>query len=103
MRAPSVQVAKHDGREAVDHEWVRPADLLERRVRGEAKLMFPTRLNLEVLARATNSAEAEASARNRNVVTVEPKVVDRPDGKVLLIPAEAGYGITEERLGNVLG
>ena len=103
VRAPSVQVAKHDGREAVDHEWVRPADLLERRVRGEAKLMFPTRLNLEVLARAANSAEAEASARSRNVVTVEPKVVDRPDGKVLLIPAEAGYGITEERLGNVLG
>lgn len=101
--APSVQVARHDGREAVDHEWVRPADLLERRIRGEAKLMFPTRLNLEVLARATNAAEAEASARARDVVTVEPQVVERADGKVLVIPAAAGYGITEERLGNVLG
>lgn len=103
VRAPSVQVARHDGREAVDHEWVRPADLLERRVRGEAKLMFPTRLNLEVLARATGAAEAEASARARDVVTVEPQVVERADGKVLVIPAAAGYGITEERMGNVLG
>lgn len=103
VRAPSVQVAKHDGREAVDHEWVRPADLLERRVRGEAKLMFPTRLNLEVLARAGSAAEAEAAARSREVVTVEPQVVERADGKVLVIPAAAGYGITEERLGNVLG
>lgn len=103
VRAPSVQVAKHDGREAVDHEWVRPVDLLERRKRGEAKLMFPTRLNLEVLARAANAAEAEAAAPGDNVVTVEPQVVERADGKVLVIPAEAGYGLTEERMGNVLG
>jgi 8-oxo-dGTP pyrophosphatase MutT (NUDIX family) len=103
VRAPSVQVAKHDGREAVDHEWVRPADLLERRIRGEAKLMFPTRLNLEVLSPAASAAEAEASTRAREVVTVEPQVVERADGKVLVIPAAAGYGITEERLGNVLG
>ncbi len=103
VRAPSVQVAKHDGREAVDHVWISPAELLERRMRGEAKLMFPTRLNLEVLDRFANAADAEASARARSVVTVEPQVVERADGKVLVIPAEAGYGITEERLGNVLG
>jgi 8-oxo-dGTP pyrophosphatase MutT (NUDIX family) len=103
VRAPSVQVAKHDGREAVDHVWISPQDLLERRLRGEAKLMFPTRLNLEVLGRAANAADAEASARARTVVTVEPQVVERADGKVLVIPAEAGYGLTEERLGNVLG
>ncbi len=103
VRAPGVQVARHDGREAVEHEWVKPADLLERRVRGEAKLMFPTRLNLEVLARAANAAEAEAAAPGDDVVTVEPQVVERADGKVLVIPAAAGYGLTEERMGNVLG
>ncbi len=103
VRAPAVQVARHDGREAVDHEWVRPADLLERRIRGEAKLMFPTRLNLEVLGRSANAAEVEAAALARRVVTVEPQVVERADGKVLVIPAEAGYGLTEERMGNVLG
>jgi hypothetical protein len=29
--------------------------------------------------------------------------VQRADGKVLLIPAEAGYGLTEERMSEVLG
>ena len=72
-------------------------------MKGEAKLMFPTRLNLEVLGKAANAADAEAHARAKAVVTVEPQVVDRADGKVLLIPAEAGYGLTEERITNVMG
>jgi len=103
VRAPTAQVARHDGREAVDHAWIAPADLLAARSRGEAKLMFPTRLNLEVLARTGSAHEAEAAASRRRVVTVEPQVVERADGRVLVIPAEAGYGLTEERMGNVLG
>lgn len=103
VRAPAEQVVRHDGREAVDHEWVSPASLLERRLTGEAKLMFPTRLNLQVLGRSTSAAQAEAAARAIRVVTVEPVVEDRPDGKVLVIPAEAGYGLTEERLQQVMG
>ena len=103
VRAPADQVVRHDGREAVDHEWVSPVSLLERRLTGEAKLMFPTRLNLEVLARSSSAAEAEAAARTRKVVTVEPRVEERADGKVLVIPAEAGYGLTEERMKEVMG
>lgn len=104
VRAPAAQIVRHDGREAVDHEWVAPASLLERRMRGEAKLMFPTRLNLEVLNRSANAAAAETAARAIRVVTVEPQVVDRgADGQVLVIPAEAGYGLTEERIRNVMG
>lgn len=103
VRAPADQVVRHDGREAVDHQWVAPQDLLARRRAGEAKLMFPTRLNLEVLARSASAAEAEAAARARKVVTVEPRVEERADGKVLVIPAEAGYGLTEERMKEVMG
>lgn len=103
VRAPSAQIVRHDGREAVDHEWVSPAVLLARRREGQAKLMFPTRLNLEVLGRAASAADAEAQARSRTVVTVEPQVQDRTDGKVLVIPAEAGYGLTEERMKEVMG
>jgi len=103
VRAPASQIARHDGREAVDHEWVSPDVLLARRREGQAKLMFPTRLNLEVLSRATRAADAEHQARSRQVVTVEPKVEERADGKVLVIPAEAGYGMTEERLKEVMG
>lgn len=103
VRAPGEQVVRHDGREAVDHQWVAPQDLLAKRLQGEAKLMFPTRLNLEVLARSSNAAGAEAAARALKVVTVEPQVEERADGKVLVIPAEAGYGLTEERLKEVMG
>lgn len=103
VRAPAEQIVRHDGREAVDHQWVAPQGLLDARKRGEAKLMFPTRLNLEVLARSASAAAAEAEARGRKVVTVEPQVEDRADGKVLVIPAEAGYGLTEERIKEVMG
>ncbi len=102
VRAPAGQIVRHDGREAVDHEWVSPASLLARRLTGEAKLMFPTRLNLQVLDRSRTAAEAEAAARLQPVVTVEPRVEERADGKVLVIPAEAGYGITEERMKDVM-
>jgi 8-oxo-dGTP pyrophosphatase MutT (NUDIX family) len=103
VRAPADQVVRHDGHEAVDHEWVAPASLLARRLQGEAKLMFPTRLNLEVLDRARTAAEAEAHARARKVVTVEPQVIDRDGGKFLVIPAEADYGLTEEPIKGAMG
>jgi 8-oxo-dGTP pyrophosphatase MutT (NUDIX family) len=103
VRAPGDQVVRHDGREAVDHQWVAPQDLLEKRKTGEAKLMFPTRLNLQVLARSTSAEEAETAARATKVVTVEPSVEERGDGQVLVIPAEAGYGLTEERMKEVMG
>ena len=53
VKAPADQVVRHDGREAVDHSWVAPLDLIEKRKTGEAKLMFPTRLNLQVLAQSS--------------------------------------------------
>ena len=36
------QVADHDNREAIAHEWARPVDLLERHRRAECKLRTPT-------------------------------------------------------------
>lgn len=100
--APAHQIARHDGREAVDHSWVEPDVVLAKRRLGEARLMFPTRLNLELLQRSANAAEAERAALARPVVTVEPVVETRADGKVLLIPLAAGYGLSEERLENVM-
>jgi hypothetical protein len=44
-----------------------------------------------------------AAARGRAVVTVEPVVVERDGARFLRIPAEAGYGLNEERLENVMG
>jgi 8-oxo-dGTP pyrophosphatase MutT (NUDIX family) len=103
VKAPADQIVRHDGREAVDHSWVEPLALIEKRKTGEARLMFPTRLNLQVLAQSRSASEAEAAAKAKRVVTVEPRVETRADGKVLVIPAEAGYGLTEESLGEVGG
>ncbi len=103
VAAPQGQCARHDGREAVDHVWEAPSAVLARRARGEARLMFPTRLNLSVLARSSSAAEAEQAARGRSVVTVEPQVVVRDGVKSLVIPEEAGYGLTEERMDQVMG
>src|SRR5262245_15443271 len=45
--APEHQLAEHDNREAIAHEWARPADILARHERGECKLRAPTRHTLE--------------------------------------------------------
>ncbi len=97
--APSDQLAKCDGWETVDAEWIAPAEALRLGEAGQRKIIFPTRLNLELLARSGRTAEeAIAAARRRDVVVVEPKVVARPDGPTLTIPPDAGYGAVEELL-----
>ena len=103
VAAPAGQEARHDGREAVDHVWLPPQDLLERRLRGEAKLMFPTRLNLEKLAKSATAADAERAASAAKVVTVSPVVAERDGRRVLCIPAEAGYSVVEETMDRVMG
>lgn len=93
--APADQIAAHDGREAVDTVWVSPhqaiADLEAKRV----TLVFATRMNFVKLGRNPDLAAALAAARSESIVTVCPELVDAPGGKLLRIPAEAGYGITE--------
>jgi 8-oxo-dGTP pyrophosphatase MutT (NUDIX family) len=103
VAAPAGQQARHDGREAVDHVWLPPQDLLQRRLRGEAKLMFPTRLNLEKLAKSSTAADAERAASAAKVVTVSPVVVERNGARVLQIPAEADYSVVEEPLDRIMG
>lgn len=101
--APAEQIAAHDGWEAVEHGWAEPQELLQRRLDGKAKLMFPTRLNLEVLAAGGSAAAVEAAARAKTVVTVEPQVIERDGVRVLKIPAEAGYSVVEETMDRVMG
>jgi 8-oxo-dGTP pyrophosphatase MutT (NUDIX family) len=102
VAAPAGQQAHHDGHEAVDHVWLPPQDLLERRLRGEAKLMFPTRLNLEKLAKSATAADAQRAALVAEVVTVSPVVAERDGVRVLCIPAEAGYSVVEETMDRVM-
>lgn len=90
--APHGQDALHDGHEAVDSVWIRPADALADAEAGRRKVVFPTRMNLAKLARSASVAEAFAAARARPVVTVLPEMRMAPEGRILRIPAAADYG-----------
>ena len=90
--APADQDAVHDGGEAVDSVWIRPADALAAGEAGTRKLVFPTRMNLTKLARSHSVAEAFAAARAKPVVTVQPVQRNTPEGRWLRLPIEADYG-----------
>lgn len=95
---PGEQEAASDGNEAVAHEWVEPGELIVRAGLEYRDLVLPTRMNLLLLSRSTDSAGAMADARVRPVVPVLPVPTRGEDGTVVLrIPAEAGYGVTEHR------
>jgi len=92
--APADQVARHDGREAVETRWVAPAAAIADADAGRIKLVFATRLNLWKLGRSASVAQAFEAARRSTIVTVEPKLVETPEGPAFRIPEAADYGLT---------
>ena len=90
--APPGQLAAHDGRENVDSVWINPAHALSEAKAGRYTIIFPTRLNLQMLAPASTVAEAMTQARARTIITVMPEPVKLASGRGLRIPIEAGYG-----------
>ena len=80
-----------DGAECVDFRWMRPADALAAGERDELMLVFPTIKHLEALAAFGSVAEALASARERVVEPIEPRVVARDGVGHVLLPGEPGY------------
>jgi 8-oxo-dGTP pyrophosphatase MutT (NUDIX family) len=90
--APSDQVALHDGEESTDSAWVSPAAALRQAREGTRTVVFPTQMNLRRLGQWQSMVEALAGAAAAPVVTVSPTMEKHPEGRVLTIPAEAGYG-----------
>jgi len=89
--APAAAEPRVDGAECVDGRWLRPTDALEAFERGELMLVFPTIKHLEELAGFESVAAALETARARDVVPVQPRVVLRDDGARVLMPGEPGY------------
>lgn len=96
--ATGEQLAACDGRETVDAEWIAPSEALRLAAEGQRKVIFPTRMNLQLLAEAQSAHDAAERAKSRTLVTVLPVVEQRPTGGVLTIPPDAGYGAVEELL-----
>jgi len=102
VSAPAEQLAACDGRETVDAEWIAPAEVLRLAAAGERKVIFPTRMNLQLLAEASGARDAVARAAARTLVTVQPQIQQRGGGRVLVLPPDAGYGPVAEPLENVM-
>ena len=100
--APADQLAACDGRETVDAEWIAPSEVLRLAAAGERKVIFPTRMNVQLLAESTSAEDCLAQARARTLVTVLPQIQSRDSGRVLVLPPDAGYGVVEEPLENVM-
>ena len=97
--APAEQVARHDGSEAVDAFWVRPADALDDCARGTRTIMFPTLCNLALLADRADVASALSATRRRPLQRIQPTLTRRADGKLLpTLPPDAGYPALPEQL-----
>jgi 8-oxo-dGTP pyrophosphatase MutT (NUDIX family) len=99
--APADQLAVCDGWETVDAEWIAPSEALRLAELGQRTVIFPTRMNLQLLAESSGAQDAVARAAARTLVVVEPKVTQTPDGPVLAIPPDAGYGAVVEPLSRI--
>jgi hypothetical protein len=86
----------------VDAEWIAPAEALRLAAAGERKVIFPTRMNLQLLAEASGAEDAVTRAAARTLVTVQPQIQQREGGRVLVLPPDAGYGAVAEPLENVM-
>jgi 8-oxo-dGTP pyrophosphatase MutT (NUDIX family) len=78
--------------------WMSAADALDREQRGEARLIFPTRRNLERLAQHSSFEAIRADALAHPIEPVTPWVEERDGEKFITIPAHLGYPVTQERL-----
>ena len=78
--------------------WLSASEVLERDKRGEARLIFPTRRNLERLAQHSTFDEIRADALAHPIEPVTPWVEERDGQRFITIPDHLGYPVTEERL-----
>jgi 8-oxo-dGTP pyrophosphatase MutT (NUDIX family) len=93
--APAPVVSEH---EAVRAFWASAADILAEIDAGQAHAIFPTRRNLERLARFGSIAEARADAERHPVTRITPWLEERGGGPHVCIPEGIGYPVTSEPL-----
>lgn len=81
--------------------WTTAQGALDAAERGDIKLIFPTRRNLERLALFASFAEARAQAEAIPVRTIMPQIVEEGGKAWLTILSDAGYPVTAELLETV--
>lgn len=98
-KAPADHVAIHDGHESVDSVWIDPKQALVGAESGKYTIIFPTRLNVEMIAESQDVESAIDASRSREIVTVLPWVEVDGEDKYICIPDNAGYATHREKMG----
>jgi 8-oxo-dGTP pyrophosphatase MutT (NUDIX family) len=80
-----------DGGEIHEHGWLRPAEALAQRDRGEIELAPPTWMTLWMLSGATDVAGALAETGARDPLRFETHMASSDGGPVALWQGDAGY------------
>lgn len=93
--APSGQASAAEA-EATRILWASAAQVLDEIEEGRARAIFPTRRNLERLARFASLDEARADAARHPVRKVVPWIEERDGTRWLRIPDDLGYPVTAE-------
>ena len=92
-RAPvgEAGVVTIDGGEIHEDEWVRPADMLARRDRGEIQLAPPTWVTLDELSAHGDVDSVLAAAAARTPPRYESRIAQSDAGLVIMWHGDAGY------------
>jgi 8-oxo-dGTP pyrophosphatase MutT (NUDIX family) len=78
--------------------WITAAEALERDRSGEARLIFPTRRNLERLAKHSSFEAIRADAETHAIEPITPWVEQLDGENFITIPEGIGYPVTREKL-----
>ena len=97
-RAPVGQTPVCDGGEATALDWLSPAAAVAEALAGRRAIIFPTRLNLELLAESVDADGAMSAAAARPLRPVTPRIVKENGEATLVIRDDAGYRTLREPL-----
>jgi 8-oxo-dGTP pyrophosphatase MutT (NUDIX family) len=78
--------------------WITAGEALEREARGEARMIFPTRRNLERLALHNDFDSIRADAEAHAIAPITPWVEEVDGTSFITIPDGIGYPVTREKL-----
>ncbi len=95
-------LATVDRTENVRLLWTTARDMLDEADAGRATIIYPTRRNLERLARFDSFDEAVANAVAHPVRTITPCVEERGGVSHLCIPDDLGYPVTSEAMSDAV-
>jgi hypothetical protein len=98
-RAPAPEWHPHVcGGECTAAFWITAAEALERDRSGEARLIFPTRRNLERLALHQSFEAMRTDAQAHPIDAISPWVEEVGGESFITIPDGIGYPVTREKL-----